>query len=738
MKNFGKILLVLLIWHGAKAQNYLWPTSASDYLTSSFCEYRPGHYHSAIDIKTWNQEGYAVYAVEDGTVYRIRVSPHGYGKVIYLKLKDGRFAVYAHLQRFNRKLEEKVRQIQLKNRRYTIDWRPKNWPVKKGEIIAYTGQTGTGVPHLHFEIRDAQHRALNPLHFYRMRVKDQIAPRLQELLIIPLNKNSAVNGSVLPKSIPLKKENGIYVLNETVYARGKIGLAIRGYDRANDVYNKYGFYREQLYINDSLIFEAKYDTLDFSKTSQINIGIYYPLKALQNKRFLKLFKEPYNQLDFYRTAPDGGVIYVKEQPVHFKIIIKDFWDNQSVVRGRILPAFNPPPQILYARRLKDQLFVKALLPRNLRTLDLLHPGAGGAWQKVRYYEIVQQEFRPQNQQILIKAPLNPVQTKKIKIVGVASDGRRFALLNDFAHSADTIAFKLINYGKYWVAQLSPPQNTSLLDIETRLNGRVIHPVSNLNDRFLELVIPPGEGDKQTLQLRVAKFQKTVLDTTIHFAVLFPGISQHIALFNDSLQIETTGQTVYDTLLFSARKNDSVLTLKDSLPILSAEYDFSWYPQPFRKGVRIVVKTDSTPLPARTLGLYRFVSEKGLRYVGGQSDTAKQTVVMRSKGLGSIVAAADTVPPVVEILFPAPNARLKALKFVKISAFDSLSGLDSDLNFRIFIDDQWMIPEWDPERKLVLATPHWKLKAGQHRLLVEVQDRAGNVSKQSLVFFIKGN
>jgi murein DD-endopeptidase MepM/ murein hydrolase activator NlpD len=117
---------------GQKKPDYLWPTNASEYMSSSFCEYRPGHYHSALDIKTWNREGYPCYAIANGVIDRIRVSPFGYGKVLYLKLDDGNYAVYAHLQKFADPIEAEIFKAQLKNKRYTVNFYPKNWRVKKG------------------------------------------------------------------------------------------------------------------------------------------------------------------------------------------------------------------------------------------------------------------------------------------------------------------------------------------------------------------------------------------------------------------------------------------------------------------------------------------------------------------------------------------------------------------------------------------------------------------------------
>ena len=150
-----RFFLLIVFLCQAQAQltkDYIWPTNASNYLTSSFCEYRPGHYHSAIDIKTWNEEGFPIYAISDASIYKIRVSPFGYGKVIYLLLDDGNYAVYAHLQKFNSELEKKVRSIQLANKRYTLNWMPDSLRVKQGDLLGFTGQTGIGSPHLHFEI----------------------------------------------------------------------------------------------------------------------------------------------------------------------------------------------------------------------------------------------------------------------------------------------------------------------------------------------------------------------------------------------------------------------------------------------------------------------------------------------------------------------------------------------------------------------------------------------------------
>ena len=267
-------LLFILLSSSVFPQTYLWPTNASDYLSSSFCEFREGHYHSAIDIKTWNTEGYPCYAISDGFIKRIRVSPFGYGKVLYLQLKDGNTAVYAHLQKFRKDIDDRVRKIQFRNKRYRLNWWPKNMEVKKGDVIAYTGQTGIGVPHLHFEIRNKKDNPVNPLVYYP-KIKDSIRPKLLELAVIPLTQTAAINGSFLPKSFAVTYiKEGIYVIKEPLYAYGKVGLAINGYDQADDVHNKYGFNHTVLEVSGQKIFQIEYDELDFSTTGHIYSEIY--------------------------------------------------------------------------------------------------------------------------------------------------------------------------------------------------------------------------------------------------------------------------------------------------------------------------------------------------------------------------------------------------------------------------------------------------------------------------------
>ncbi|MEJ2628323.1 MAG: M23 family metallopeptidase, partial [bacterium] len=146
------------------SQDLLWPTDASHLITSTFCEYRPGHFHAGIDIKTWSKTGYKIFAVGDGSVIRIKTSPYNYGRVLFLKLKNDMRIVYGHLSNFSPDIETLVRDEQKRLGRYSLDIHIPDGQllVKKGDVLGYTGRSGTKAPHLHFEVRDENNQPFNP------------------------------------------------------------------------------------------------------------------------------------------------------------------------------------------------------------------------------------------------------------------------------------------------------------------------------------------------------------------------------------------------------------------------------------------------------------------------------------------------------------------------------------------------------------------------------------------------
>jgi len=93
-------------------------------LTSSFGEYRPGHYHGGDDLSTGGVPGEPVLAPAAGYVWRLRASGVGYGRSIYFRLDDGRTILYGHLSAFAPAIEAAVEAEQDRLGRYEVDFRP--------------------------------------------------------------------------------------------------------------------------------------------------------------------------------------------------------------------------------------------------------------------------------------------------------------------------------------------------------------------------------------------------------------------------------------------------------------------------------------------------------------------------------------------------------------------------------------------------------------------------------------
>ncbi len=255
MNKFIFLFLVLSVSESAGAQSYLWPMQGNRKLSSTFLEFREGHFHAGIDIRSFGELGLPCFAVRDGYVERVKVQPYGYGKALYLRLDDGNVAVYAHLYGFSAGIDSLVywRRRAADNSWCDIHLPEGKYRFGKGEILAYTGQTGTKAPHLHFELRDRRGRPFNPL-IETYSVPDNIPPVISSLEVTPLSPGSMVNGRLVRSVFPFERRaGGIYQLGDTLQLSGVFGFGLSAWDRqAGGVYRMEPFSMELLVDGDTL------------------------------------------------------------------------------------------------------------------------------------------------------------------------------------------------------------------------------------------------------------------------------------------------------------------------------------------------------------------------------------------------------------------------------------------------------------------------------------------------------
>lgn len=98
--------------------------------------------HAGIDFAA--RTGTKIYATGHGKIVKVNRSKSGYGNNVTIDHGYGYQTLYAHMNRIDVRVGEKV---------------------KKGQVIGTVGSTGTSTaPHLHYEVRE-KGKAINPIHF---------------------------------------------------------------------------------------------------------------------------------------------------------------------------------------------------------------------------------------------------------------------------------------------------------------------------------------------------------------------------------------------------------------------------------------------------------------------------------------------------------------------------------------------------------------------------------------------
>jgi hypothetical protein len=301
------------------------------FLAGSFAELRINHFHSGIDIKTNGVIGKPVYAVEDGYISRVSVSPWGFGKVLYITHTNGYTSIYAHLSRFRDDINTYIqnKQYHLKKNEVNL-YLPKNkFIVKRGQQIAWSGNSGSsGGPHLHFELRKTTtEHPINPLQF-KFPITDNLPPKILSLMVIDTKGKH-----IYPLQLKNKKTGKFfYTLEKTLLVSSPVRFAIEGYDYLNGSSNQCGLNSLTLFFDEDPIFGFLLNELSYNEMRYINSLIDYSTYTKTGKRYQRLFRQPGNFAHIYSINKNDGEILLSDSlPHHIKIVAKDSYGNTSVL-----------------------------------------------------------------------------------------------------------------------------------------------------------------------------------------------------------------------------------------------------------------------------------------------------------------------------------------------------------------------------------------------------------------------
>jgi murein DD-endopeptidase MepM/ murein hydrolase activator NlpD len=298
---------------GARWGEYLWPTDAGRKRTSDFAEFRATHFHAGFDVSTGNQKGFKVFASRVGWVHAIQFQPGGYGWIVTLRHPGGWFTTYGHLDHVSDRLSAAYHaRLTASGHSYgDAFWGEGDVPVVRGEIIAYTGESGAGPPHLHFEVRNPSFDPVHPGFARDLRTRDTIPPEFMQLCYMPLDASSSVDGRYAPRVLTLRRSGaGAWSSDERPVLRGRVGVLVRAHDRATDATDYPTPYRLRLLVDGAPRFVSTCagfeDTLGFS----IRIDRDHWMMQKSQGEFRKLYREKGNRLPFYRSSDPGDGVLV--------------------------------------------------------------------------------------------------------------------------------------------------------------------------------------------------------------------------------------------------------------------------------------------------------------------------------------------------------------------------------------------------------------------------------------------
>lgn len=402
LKKYTHFFLLILLPFFCFSQNpnyFISPLNIKLNLAGSFGEIRGNHFHSGIDIKTNQGVGYPIFAVADGFVSRLRVQELGFGNAIYIDHPNGITTVYAHLLQYNKVLAKYIKDYQYQNKTFQVDFKltPIEIPVKKGDIIGYTGNTGSSVaPHLHFETRDTKTEdIINPLTL-GYDILDQIKPTISKLYVYYLNKKP-FSDKTLKSAFSLTGSNGNYSIAKNIILKlgGEIGFGIQASDQFSGNLNMNGIYSTSLYVDGKLIYETQVKQFAFETSRGINSYIDYPLLLKSGITVQKSFVSAGIKPNFYTSITNKGLVMFDDEGLHsVKYIVKDFKGNISELNFKVqstnavLQESNPSPPAKVLRYDVENTIIepdfKVLLPKDILYDDLEFTYSKSANNKTAY------------------------------------------------------------------------------------------------------------------------------------------------------------------------------------------------------------------------------------------------------------------------------------------------------------------------------------------------------------------
>lgn len=743
------IVCLTIMLTAAAAQDYAWPTDAGKSLKSNFGEFRDRHFHMGIDIKTGEREGASVFAIADGYISRMVSNFKGYGKALYIIHPDGKTSVYAHLSLFNSKLEGILKYYQNQNESYILNqyFPPNKIAVKKGDMIGYTGNTGHSYgPHLHFEIRNSHEQPLNP-QAYGFPIDDRLSPQLEELAIIPLDKEARVNGSSLSTQIPFfRNSDGSYELPDTLNIFGLNGLAIRLKDRRQGFRESYQLKTIELIIDGTLEYKLDFDLLDYSSNDRVQLVRNHALHRLKLGTFHNLYHLKDHPLATVHPDNLSGILNLT--PGYHKLIIKatDANNNTSTCSGWI---FTHPPIDLIIQDITQNT--------NEITFNVQSKSISIPLKNITCYSFSAAGFADQR--------LNPKRVEK-------SAGGLLVTLEKKLIQERSIQFFAKNimgtysYPLHWHPEKSAVDYNAKPDVDINQTdaGVVIQiETGNMGKALPTLKISSSQNitPKGLIQIQPNTFISNPLDVqsfndvtainvnidnptdysynyTFKPAIANPGEQTIVVSEDEMCSLQSKKSSFYDQSLIWIDAVENSVSPPHGV-FLSKVYQLHPFDIPLQDTVRVGIRYNNALTALDKTSLYYFDQDEGWTFIHSKLSIKRQVFTGSLNSFEAVCILQDNVPPIIESTFPAKGGEyyFQDVLTLKADVDDLLSGIaGEEKDMSMTLNGKKLLYAYQPMMQQLTYNLLNPLTLGNHTMDISVKDRAGNTASTKINFVIK--
>ncbi|MDH4155787.1 MAG: M23 family metallopeptidase [candidate division Zixibacteria bacterium] len=743
---------VLLLTAGSVAGQE-WPIKEQIDLSSGFGDFRQDHFHGGIDIRTGGEEGLEIFSPVDGHVWRVKMSYDGYGKGLYIRGKDGHIYVFGHLSRFADEIEQPVRARQVAQRTYAQDiyFSEDSLQVRKGQLIGYTGQSGYGGPHLHFEERTADNRPLNPLK-HGLKLRDKVKPQFTRIGFQMTDDSSLFDNGTRKVFIdlPLGRKPGAYHLDTTLYFHRPVGVLAECFDMMRPEGMKQSVYKLSLYFDGRLYYEAILDTLDYETSDAVNLEFDY-LSAMDDRKHVRrLFEKAGNRFTGSHAVSGARGVFglVAEKPGKYegKIVAEDCDGNKSELTFDFL--WGPPgdmvaldSMVVHSYRDADCYF--STLPE-ISDFDIdsltVFVNRGDMWYRVGSISVGDSD------QPSLKCALSvgDVENALLRVFLFNRDGCliRDNIFNGVAERGKKrveLAYEIIEDGLLVTldAHVKRASQTRLeLYYRDSLLGIEYPRLFNMLQYIC--FIPPKKEyariDRIGFAMSADASMSPRMKDSLNIMVVGLEDTEEMT-FGDRFKL-TTGKLDFHEPRFIEVRENYILN-KGPLLLNSEHYVIT--PESFacRDYFEVAVSMKRAGAYDRYSGLC-WLDEKKNRWVWLRDNQyLGDWLTARAGGGGSVAAVFDYDPPEINRLnIIAGRTYPRDRVDIRFETRDTLSGIPSDGGITVTLNGQWLPCDYDPETLQARAVPPSPPEPGEHHLGITITDRVGNRTERFAKFRVQ--